>query len=38
MRRDEGFNRGRTAAWMLLRRRLPTMVFVMLLRCGQPDR
>lgn len=35
MRRDEGLTRGRTAARMLLRRRLPTMVFVVLRR-GQP--
>jgi hypothetical protein len=35
MRQDEGLTKGRTTAWMLLRRR-PTMVFVMLLRCGQP--
>jgi hypothetical protein len=34
MRQDEGLTKGRTTAWMLLRRRLPTMVFVML-RCGQ---
>jgi hypothetical protein len=32
MRRDEGLARGRTTAWMLLRRLLPTMVFVMLRR------
>src|SRR5689334_2909627 len=35
MRRDEGLTRGRTTARMLLRRRLPTMVFVVLRR-GQP--
>jgi hypothetical protein len=34
MRRDEGLTRRRTTAWMLLRRLLPTMVFVTLLRCG----
>ena len=35
MRRDERPTRGRTAAWMLLRRLLPTMVFLMLRR-GEP--
>jgi hypothetical protein len=35
MRRDERLTRGRTTTGMLLRRRMPTMIFVVL-RCGQP--
>jgi hypothetical protein len=35
MRRDERLTGGRTAAWMLLRRWVRTMVFVVL-RCGKP--